>query len=365
MRTFSQPLPSAMPLVLRNPRHCQAQSGRRQLPTAYRAFTLVELLVVIAIIGILTAMTLPAIQASRETARRSQCLRNLSRLSVAIQSYEMAHEVFPPGVIDKQGPIHTVAKGDHRSWIVHLLPYLEETNAYRHIDQTVGVYDPKNEAVRSLSIAVLECPTALDGQGPSPASNYAAVHHDVEAPIDADNHGTFFLNSRLRYDDITDGPSHTLFLGEKLCDPDDLGWMSGTRATLRNTGSPLNTPLPTLLAAPANTVGSASADSAGAESPVEVGSASGAASANGEASTAESAQSQSSSESATSTAGPAIAAMPSDPTLYVGGFASSHSAGANFAFGDGSVRFISEMINLQILQQLAHRHDGKLLPAAF
>ena len=102
-----------------------------------RAFTLVELLVVIAIIGILIAMLLPAVQGAREAARRSQCLQHLAQLSGAVQNYELAHEVYPPGTIDKQGPIHSIAKGDHRNWIVHILPYLDEANAYRHIDQTV------------------------------------------------------------------------------------------------------------------------------------------------------------------------------------------------------------------------------------
>src|SRR5690606_9851323 len=63
-------------------------------------------------------------------------------------------------------------------------------------------------------------------------------HHDVEAPIDAENAGVLFLNSRVRRADIKDGLAYTLFLGEKFLveEPEELGWMSGTRATLRNTG---------------------------------------------------------------------------------------------------------------------------------
>ena len=208
------------------------------------AFTLVELLVVIAIIGILVAMVLPAIQASREAARRSTCLQNLARQCAAVQNYELAQEVYPPGTIEKQGPIHSLASGDHRNWITHILPYMDEANAFRNIDQNVGVYDPKNAPVRALRIRLLECPSESTDQPVVPASNYAAVHHDVESPIDSDNHGTFFLNRRLRRDEITDGTSHTLFLGEKLIDLDDLGWMSGTCATLRNTGLALNSGLP-------------------------------------------------------------------------------------------------------------------------
>jgi prepilin-type N-terminal cleavage/methylation domain-containing protein/prepilin-type processing-associated H-X9-DG protein len=301
-------------------------------------FTLVELLVVIAIIGVLVAMTLPAIQASRETARRSQCIRNLTQLGNGLQNYEMAHEVFPPGVVDKQRPIHSVAQGDHRNWIIHILPYIDELNTYRHIDQAVGVYDPKNAEVRNTPVALLNCPSEPGAVQPPPQSNYAAVHHDVEAPIDVDNHGVSFLNSRVKPDDITDGLSHTLFVGEKLSDPLDLGWMSGTRATLRNTGSPLNTPLPAVITG---------------------------ASPGGNSAAPPQAKSEESPPAANAAAVSLVPTMPADPTLFVGGFASYHPAGVNFAFGDGSVRFLTDTINLQVLQQLAHRSDGKLLPAVY
>jgi len=317
-----------------------------------RAFTLVELLVVIAIIGILIAMLLPAVQGAREAARRSKCQQNLAQQSAAVQNYELAHEVYPPGTLDKQGPIHSVASGDHRNWIIHILPYLDETNAYRHIDQSVGVYDPKNAAVRALPIRPLECPSEAAGPQDFPASNYAGIHHDVEAPIDTDNHGVFFLNSRLRRHDITDGTSHTLFLGEKLAEPDDLGWMSGTRATLRNTGTALNSGLPPvpIWVPPAPDSKQNSDEGTAAARETDAG---------GEAAATVTPEK------------PAVAAQPkpagaapdADPTLIVGGFTSRHPAGVNFAFGDGTVRFIPETIDLQVLQQLGHRSDGKLLPA--
>jgi prepilin-type processing-associated H-X9-DG protein len=192
----------------------------------------------------------------------------------------------------------------------------------------------------------------MGGQNTPPASNYAGVQHDVEAPIDVDNHGVFFLNSKLRYDDITDGPSHTLFIGEKLCDPNDLGWMSGTRATLRNTGTLLNTPLPAIVTGVATTPGaSPSAENPTADQPQRAGEAP--------------AEPEHASASSGAPAAPSNPAVPADPTLYVGGFASYHPAGVNFAFGDGSARFLADTIDLQILQQLANRADGKLLPAAY
>ena len=80
------------------------------------AFTLVELLVVIAIIGVLVALLLPAVQAAREAARRSQCSNNLKQIGLGVHNYADAHRVMPAG------NYHSV----FGSWLVHLLPYVEQ-----------------------------------------------------------------------------------------------------------------------------------------------------------------------------------------------------------------------------------------------
>ena len=179
-----------------------------------RGFTLVELLVVIAIIGVMVAMLLPAINGMRESARRSTCENKVVRLMMALEQYQSAHESLPSGVINPDGPIRSEAVGMHHGWLEQVLPYIDEGNVFRNIDFTVSVYDEKNAPVRKLRIAEFICPSEVEVD--RPMSSYAGCHHDVEAPIDADNHGTLFLNSHVSNRDIPDGAAHTLLTGEKI-----------------------------------------------------------------------------------------------------------------------------------------------------
>jgi len=284
------------------------------------AFTLLELIMVVSIIAVLIALLLPAVQSARELARRGQCTNNLLQLGLALGNYTSAHNVLPPGVVDEKGPILNLPKGYHHSWAVQILPFLEQNNVYRRFDFRYGVYHPSNDTAASAVIHAFLCPSDAR-RGPT---NYAGCHHDVDAPIDANNRGVLYLNSRIGYDDITDGPAYTILLGEVLGGGPSLGWASGTRATLRNTGHRVNEPdflFPGLKTGIFNA-------SESRPQPEE------------------------------------MAKLVDEgllPVGYTGGFSSRHGQGANFLFCNGAVRFVRESVNPTVYQHLGNRSDGEII----
>src|SRR3954452_18458715 len=175
-------------------------------PRRPTAFTLVELLVVIAIIGILVGLLLPAIQASRESARRASCANHMSQLILAVHEFESAHEYYPSGTVNPKGPIQNLPNGQHISWIVRILPHIEENPLYEIIDPSLSAYHQKNDRARQKSIELLICPSGRVDDWPF--SSYAACHHDTEAAIDTTNNVVFFLKSKITRDDIKDGAAY-------------------------------------------------------------------------------------------------------------------------------------------------------------
>ena len=274
------------------------------------AFTLVELLVVIAIIGILVGLLLPAVQAAREAARRMSCTNNLVQISLGTHHYEFSYEKLPAGVTDPNGPIQNKENaGQHIGWMLQILPYIEQHNAYESFDFDQSVYSAANEPVRHTQVSTFRCPSnpftgsKLDANGfPVGLADYAGCQNDTESPIDSDDHGIFFRNSEVQFRDISDGTTQTILIGEHLGDADELGWVSGTRATLRNTGAFQDAP---------------PWDRQGGNDPRKA--------------------------------------------LDVGGFSSYHQGGANFGFADGSVMFLTHSIDTQLYSQLGHRADGILI----
>ncbi len=100
---------------------------------------------------------------------------------------------------------------------------MEEYTLFRKFDAAAGAYAPVNAPVRAAEITCLICPSEpgeeVSQDHTIARSNYAGCHNDVEAPIDKDNHGLLFLNSKIRYSDIEDGSSKTLTAQRKAAEP--------------------------------------------------------------------------------------------------------------------------------------------------
>ena len=288
---------------------------QRSTDKASAGFTMLEMLIVIAIIAVLIALLLPAIQAAREAARRAQCFNNLMQLGIAMGSYVSTHSVFPPGVVNETGPIRNLPEGYHHSWVVQILPFIGQQNTYDHFDLKKSVYDVSNDTVAGITIATLLCPSTPFGNG---KIQYAGCHHDVDAAIDADNRGVLYLNSRVRYDEITDGPAYTILLGEDATGGPSLGWVSGTRSTLRNTGPPLVRSK--IIAA---TI------------------------------TAQTPRDQIFATVET------LAKNGSWPVDLPGGFSSFHVSSSNFLFCEGSARSVKISVDPRVYRLLGNRNDGE------
>ena len=198
-------------------------------------FTLVELLVVIAIIGILVALLLPAIQAARESARRTQCANNLKQVGIALHNYHESFKTFPYGW-DNRGT----------GWTLHLLPFVELNSIYSTIhfqESGPGNWDSgsENQVACETVIAVYRCPSMpleehLDYNGIAnrvPGS-YRGCSGSESSSDDASTiaipgtkslehlkqNGVFYACSSVRFPDVSDGTSNSIFVGESRTDPD-------------------------------------------------------------------------------------------------------------------------------------------------
>ena len=212
-------------------------------------FTLVELLVVIAIIGILIALLLPAVQAAREAARRSQCTNNLKQLGIALHNYHDTHKKLPPGyVLTKYDA--TNYSSTAWGWGSFILPFCEQQALYDAIepgqDTLHNTCDttlyPTKLPLMQHEIPCFRCPSDIqtvtnasrqvNGQSLA-CSNYVG-NNSSDSFItgeDANIAGLFFQEKSLRFADILDGTSNTIALGERQWQFRD---MNGTARAARS-----------------------------------------------------------------------------------------------------------------------------------
>ena len=192
-----------------------------QTSKAHRVgFTLIELLVVIAIIAVLIALLLPAVQQAREAARRIQCKNNLKQIGLALHNYLDTYTAFPPSFCFS-------AAG---SWSVHgrILPYMEQASAFSKVRLDLDWADPVNQAtgVAQLKVPSYSCPSDPNGDrmhyaGPG-EGNIRVLTYGVnfgtwkvyDPVTNSGGDGVFHPNSRTRPGEISDGMTNTLLLAE-------------------------------------------------------------------------------------------------------------------------------------------------------
>jgi prepilin-type N-terminal cleavage/methylation domain-containing protein/prepilin-type processing-associated H-X9-DG protein len=316
-----------------------------------RAFTLVELLVVIAIIGILIGLLLPAVQKIRESASRLKCSNNLKQLALACHNYHDVHSLFPPGgLVLPNGPgwANMDWRGNKGTWLVFSLPYIEQDNLYNqipnlsvpHFDsigtaEAAGVLPKALELFRCPSDGTLSGypvsnydgslgPNCLDdkcGYNPfaqycnQPAWGYTTSADDGTTSDSRLVRGLFARNgARISFASVTDGTTNTLFIGESLPAQNAhqlrFPWYTVYGTQVLSTIIPINYPI----------------------------------------------SEQDRSWCGADFAGPAYS-MENNNVAW--GFKSRHTLGANFAFVDASVHFISQSIDHRTYQLLGCRDDGQ------
>ena len=293
-----------------------------------RGFTLIELLVVIAIIAILIALLLPAVQQAREAARRTQCKNNLKQLGLALHNYAETYRCFPPQYIYNPSTPTAACWG----WAVGVLPYLEQTGTYNLLNSgqrtvTNAMADLTARAAMKTRMGALRCPTdispdelssqAVGGQTTS-RSNYPGVNGDgprcyKQSPNSNYRPGIFHSrNVGVLLRDITDGTSNTLMVGERA----GLEKFRNDNTYTHWVG-----------------LSHGDQDGSGFQGPLEI-------------------------------VGSTGFHMHTNPAVNFGfksWFGSRHTGGAQFVLADGSVRFLSENVDIATYKSLSVMADGLAL----
>jgi len=346
-------------------------------------FTLIELLVVIAIIGILMALLMPAVQQVREAARRIQCANNLRQQGLALQNFHSAHHHFPPGYTSTETRDGTVPAGEFIDpatwdaspgwgWGAYLLPYIEGQNIDDTLDVNLPLWDARHRDAIQTQIPTFLCPSSSGSHEPfdvvdaagnpySPdavnpltlgRSHYVASHGqescwgecgsaltaliftniytsdtttiDVFGDVSRVADGPFYRNSKTRMSEIRDGLSNTIFLGEhssRLSDKTWVGVVPGANVHPQFT-TPENGP------DGAATLVLVHGGPSGGELDI--------------------------------TGAPIIHPV-NFPTFHVGQMYAEHTGGGNICFGDGSVHFFSELIDLIVFAELSSQSEGEII----
>lgn len=327
-----------------------------------KAFTLIELLVVIAIIAVLIALLLPAVQQARESARRTQCKNNLKQLGLAMHNYHDTANTFPPGWIG----ISTSTYSGF-GWNSMLLPYIDQGPLYNTLSQVGGIPNMLNGLAANTTVTIktvdapinaLRCPTdsgtaiatVNGGVVQYGRSNYPAVcgfdptqqgisTNWVAAPItppattsqrmptywvdQMTNQwgGCFGENTRKGLRDMSDGSSNVIIVGERYT-PASTGTGTYIAGDCIWAGTPMS---------------GSSSPSGNWMQALVVG------------------------ECTTRLNFGTSSGSGGTPRADTAGFGSMHTGGCHFLLGDGSVKFVSENVDMNTYRALSRISDGSIV----
>jgi len=332
-----------------------------------QAFTLVELLVVIAIIGILIALLLPAVQAAREAARRSQCTNNIKQMGLGLHNFHDVYGRLPPGGANDQPPFGTVTGGTGwgSSWMIYLLAYVEQGAIaskwkFDNVNPAGGTYgggsgyanttnrgyianvlipgywcpsSPLTQWSSSFSTSMAPTYVGIAGASPNLIPGYTETRYATGYGYTGGG-GVLFINSKINFRDITDGTSNVAVVSEQgdwlvLTDGTKQQWRGGWLYSL-SMGHSSNNEFPTAPGDPRNF------NCTTIRYPINQ------------------------KTGWTNNAAGTGVGLDYGNNIPLN---SAHPGGVNLLLGDASVRFVSDTTPLNILAQLATRDDGVTLPS--